>query len=99
MNPTSGGGLLGWLGITDLLNTQAAYGYGVGLATKSIEGRSPGTEQFQDPTTPPRGTVGQTGTTPALQTSPWQQAMPWIITAGALLVGAFVLKLLFGGRK
>lgn len=82
-----GSGLLGILG-------QFANGFGVGLAGKSVAGRTDA-NNFSNPANPATGATGQSGVVPAASVSAWSQAMPFVILGGIAVAVAFVIRLAF----
>jgi len=93
---TSGGGLLGFLGLGDLVTGLANSSFGSALGTSLGSRRMPDAADLGDPTRPTNTRTGAPGavpTPPAPDT--WAQIKPFAIAAGALLAVVLLVKLLF----
>lgn len=76
-----------------------ALGYGSGLATRgTASGRTPGSEQFVNPTQQTLGAPGQPGTTPATAQptvgATLQKYAPWLLIGGGILAAVVLVNAL-----
>lgn len=100
--PVNTGGFFG--GIGNIL-VGLASGYGQGLATRGTSsGRTPGAEQYLDPTKLPAGSAGQQNTTPtgvsALTAGQWIQGVSnKTVVIGAVAVVGIGLIAVFALRR